>query len=230
MPTPKRRVQRIGHRGAPREFPENSLPAFARAIELGADAVELDVHKTADVIPIVHHDADVSSPRRRTKKPLASMTWEDVARVELAPGIFVPSLEQVLALAAGKATVYVELKGRHVEETAIAVIRKSRAQCAVHSFDHIAVVRAAEIAPELRRGILFDAYPVDVARSMRNASALDVWPQWELVDRALVERVHGEGGRVIAWTVNTTDSAERLVALGVDGLCGDDVRLFDHIP
>jgi glycerophosphoryl diester phosphodiesterase len=38
--------------------------------------------------------------------------------------------------------------------------------------------------------------------------------------------VHGEGGRVIAWTVNTVESAERLVALGVDGLCGDDVRLF----
>jgi glycerophosphoryl diester phosphodiesterase len=230
MPSPKRRVQRIGHRGAPREFPENTLPAFARAIELGADAVELDVHKTADGIPVVHHDPDVSAPRSRTKKSLSSMAWEDVARVELAPGIFVPSLEQVLALAANKATVYVELKGRHVEESAIAVIRKSPALCAVHSFDHTAVVRAAEIAPELRRGLLFDAYPADVARSMRNASALDVWPQWELVDPALIERVHGEGGRVIAWTVNTTDSAERLVALGVDGLCGDDVRLFGPIP
>ena len=226
MPTPQRRVQRIGHRGAPREFPENSLPAFTRAIELGADAVELDVHVTADGIPVVHHDPDVASPRGRTKNPLASMTWDDVARVELAPGVFVPSLEQVLALAANKATVYVELKGRHVEESAIAAIRKSVAQCAVHSFDHNAIVRAAEIAPELRRGILFDAYPVDVGRSMRNASALDVWPQWELIDRPLVERVHGEGGRVIAWTVNTVESAERLVALGVDGLCGDDVRLF----
>jgi len=226
MPTPQRRVQRIGHRGAPREFPENSLPAFARTIELGADAVELDVHVSADGIPVVHHDPDVASPRGRTKNLLASMTWDDIARVELAPGVFVPSLEQVLALAANKATVYVELKGRHVEESAIAAIRKSVAQCAVHSFDHNTIVRAAEIAPELRRGILFDAYPADVGRSMRNASALDVWPQWELIDRPLVERVHGEGGRVIAWTVNTVESAERLVALGVDGLCGDDVRLF----
>jgi len=226
MPTPQRRVQRIGHRGAPREFPENSLPAFARAIELGADAVELDVHVSADGIPVVHHDPDVASPRGRAKNPLASMTGDDIARVELAPGVFVPSLEQVLALAANKATVYVELKGRHVEESAIAAIRRSVAWCAVHSFDHNTIVRAAEIAPELRRGILFDAYPVDVGRSMRKASALDVWPQWELIDRPLVERVHGEGGRVIAWTVNTVESAERLVALGVDGLCGDDVRLF----
>ena len=154
------------------------------------------------------------------------MTWQDVARVELAPGVFVPSLEQVLTLAAGKVTVYVELKGRGVEERTIAVVQKSAARCAVHSFDHDAVARAARIAPELRRGILFDAYPVDVARSMRVASALDVWPQWELIDRVLVERVHDNGGRVIAWTVNAMSAAERLIALGVDGLCGDDVRLL----
>jgi glycerophosphoryl diester phosphodiesterase len=55
---------------------------------------------------------------------------------------------------------------------------------------------------------------------------LDVWPQWELIDQTLVERVHEAEGRVIAWTVNNTADAKRLIALGVDGLCGDDVRLL----
>ena len=229
MPTSKRGIERIGHRGAPREFPENTLPAFARAIERGADAVELDVHVTVDGVPIVHHDPDVRANGARTKIPLASMTWQEAAHVELTPGVFLPSLEQVLALVGSQATVYVELKGRNAEERTLAVVRKSVTRCAVHSFDHGAITRAARIAPELRRGILFDAYPVDVARSMRNASALDVWPQWELIDETLVERVHGEGGRVIAWTVNTTDAATRLVDLGVDGLCGDDVRVFDRL-
>ena len=86
------------------------------------------------------------------------------------------------------------------------------------------------IAPEIRRGILFDAYPVDVVRSMRDASALDVWPQWELIDEPLVERVHETGGRIIAWTVNDEATAANLVALGVDGLCGDDVRVFSKLP
>ena len=226
MPTSKRGVERIGHRGAPREFPENTLPAFARAIELGADAVELDVHATVDGVPVVHHDPDVHANHARRKTPLAAMTWQDVAHVELAPGVFVPSLEQVLTLVGTKATVYVELKGRNVEECAIEVIRNGVTRCAVHSFDHGVIARAAQIAPALRRGILFDAYPVDVARSMRSASALDVWPQWELIDEPLVERVHREGGRVIAWTVNTTEAANQLIDLGVDGLCGDDVRLL----
>jgi glycerophosphoryl diester phosphodiesterase len=226
MPTSRRGAERIGHRGAPREFPENTLPSFSRAIELGADGIELDVHVTADGVAVVHHDSDVATWNGRAKRPIVSMTAKQLSEVELAPGVFVPTLEQVVSLASAKAFVYVELKGRDTEASAIAVILASRARCAVHSFDHATIARAAEIAPQLRRGILFDAYPVDVARSMRSASALDVWPQWELIDQPLVERVHDAGGRVIAWTVNSTADAERLIALGVDGLCGDDVRLL----
>lgn len=229
MPTSRRGVERIGHRGAPREFPENSLPSFARAIELGADAVELDVHATVDGVVVVHHDPRVRRARGSNTALIAEMTWSEAARQELAPRVFLPSLEQVLDLVGSRATVYVELKGKGVEEAAIDVIRGGNARCAVHSFDHLVVARAAQLAPEIRRGILFDAYPVDVARSMRDASALDVWPQWELIDAPLVERVHDAGGRVIAWTVNSTSAAERLVELDVDGLCGDDVRLLSNL-
>src|SRR6185503_16073460 len=104
--------ERIGHRGAPREYPENTLPAFERAIELGADAIELDVHVTADGVPVVHHDPDVRAEPRRA---LAQMTWSEVARVHLAPGIAIPSLEQVLAAVGNRAMVYVELKGSNSE-------------------------------------------------------------------------------------------------------------------
>jgi glycerophosphoryl diester phosphodiesterase len=154
------------------------------------------------------------------------MPWSALSRVELAHGVFIPSLEQVLDLAGSLATVYVELKGEAVEERAIEVIAASNARCAVHSFDHAVVARAARLAPALRRGILFEEYPRDVDASMREASALDVWPQWKLIDEQLVERVHHAGGRVIAWTVNTTTAALNLARLGADALCGDDVRLL----
>lgn len=221
-------IERIGHRGAPREFPENTLPSFQRAFELGADAIELDVHLTVDGTAVVHHDPDVTiqaNPRRVTR-PIATMTWKELSRVELSPHITVPSLQQVLELARDLGTVYVELKGRSVEERAIAVIRATGARCAVHSFDHDAVKRAARLSPEVPRGVLFDRYPRDVVRSMREASARDVWPQWELIDAQLVERVHAAGGRVIAWTVNSASAAGQLLGLGVDGLCGDDLRLL----
>ena len=230
MPTSRRSVERIGHRGAPREYPENSLPAFARAIELGADGVELDVHLTRDGVAVVHHDFHLGGDHGPSRRALSGMTWTEASRHVLAPGVCIPSLEQVLQLVAARATVYVELKGKDVERAALTTIRESDTPCAVHSFDHLAVARAARIAPEIRRGILFDAYPVDVVRSMRDASALDVWPQWELIDEPLVERVHETGGRIIAWTVNDEATAANLVALGVDGLCGDDVRVFSKLP
>lgn len=214
------RVERIGHRGAPREFPENSLPSFERALALGADAIELDVHVSSDGVVVVHHDPDI---RRRA---IRTMAWRELSRVELARGVFIPSLKEVLDLVGSRATVYVELKGEAVEEPAIEVIGASRTRCAVHSFDHDVVARAAHLAPSLRRGILFDESPCDVLASMRAASAVDVWPHWKLIDERLVEQVHGAGGRVIAWTVNTTAAALDLVRMGADGLCGDDVRLL----
>ena len=54
--------EKISHRGAHQTLPENSIPAFLRAIELGADAVELDVHATSDGVVIVHHDPIVNAP------------------------------------------------------------------------------------------------------------------------------------------------------------------------
>ena len=221
-------VERIGHRGAPREYPENTLPAFQRAIELGADAIELDVHVTFDGVPVVHHDPELrrDDSRGSARRALAEMTWREVARIELAPGIAIPSLEQVLAAVGDRATVYVELKGTNSERATLDVIAAGQTRCAVHSFDHAMIVRAAQLAPAIRRGILFDAYPADVAAAMKETSALDVWPQWQLIDAPLVEQVHAQGGRVIAWTVNATAAAEQLARLGVDGLCGDDVRLL----
>ena len=221
-------VERIGHRGAPREFPENTLPSFQRAFELGADGVELDVHLTVDGTPVVHHDPEVTIQvrPRRIIRPIATMSWKELSGVEISPGITIPTLEQVLELARDRGTVYVELKGSGVEERSLDVIRAAHARCAVHSFDHQAVKRATRRAPEIPRGLLFDSYPRDVVREMHDASARDVWPQWQLIDKRLVDQVHAAGGRVIAWTVNTTDDAEQLVRLDVDGLCGDDITQF----
>ncbi|HET9425615.1 MAG TPA: glycerophosphodiester phosphodiesterase, partial [Gemmatimonadaceae bacterium] len=64
-----RNVERIGHRGAPRRYLENTLPAFTEAVRLGADAVELDVHVTADGQVVVHHDPALS--RRVTPAAMA---------------------------------------------------------------------------------------------------------------------------------------------------------------
>ena len=68
------------------------------------------------------------------------------------------------------------------------------------------------------------SYLIDPALPLSLTGARDLWQQWELIDRELVDRAHAAGGRVIAWTVNAMPDAERLADLGVDALCTDVAR------
>jgi glycerophosphoryl diester phosphodiesterase len=223
-------VERIGHRGAPREFPENTLPAFQRAFERGATAVELDVHATVDGAVVVHHDPALSrTVKGHPGQAIAELTLKQLQTVELAQGIRIPTLEQVFAIVPKGGRVYVEIKGSGIEAMVARVLSGAKRDCAVHSFDHGTIARMRDLAPDIPRGILYDERTVDVSRALRDTGARDVWPMWRLIDRATVERVHGENGRVIAWTVNGRRSARALIELGVDGLCTDDVRLLDNI-
>lgn len=201
------------------------MPAFRRALELAAAAIELDVRMSSDGVIVVHHDPVVAPPDGPAV-PIESMTWDSLSHVELAPGIHVPALGDVLSLVGDRATVYVELKARGIEEVVLATIRTGTARCAVHSFHHEDIARAAQLDPDVPRGLLFEEYPLDPAGAMRMAGARDLWPHWSLVDSRLVERVHDLGGRVIAWTVNEPADIEALVSMQVDAICTDDVRLL----
>lgn len=223
------RPARIAHRGAPREYPENTLPSFARAVELGADGIELDVHTTRDGVVVVHHDPvprATAANRRLAGRPIADLTHDQLRGFSVAPGVGIPTLTDVLSLVGEAAVVYVELKGAGIERQVIDVIQESTARCAVHSFDHAAVARAKTLAPEIRRGLLFSRRPRDPAASMQGAGALDAWPEWPLVDQDFMTSVRRIGGSVIAWTVNDAAAARHLTSIGVDGLCTDDVRLI----
>lgn len=217
---------RIAHRGASAEFPENTLPAMRRALELGADGIEVDVHATRDGIVVLHHDPAVTLPDG-VRLPIAEATLAELSAVELAPGVGMPTLGDVLSLVGTRATLFVEVKGAGIDAPLLATLRSAlSARVALHSFDHGAIERLSFEVPEIPRGLLWERYPVDVAGAMRLAGARDVWASRTIVDTALVARVHEVGGRLIAWTVNDPGEARRLAAMGVDGLCGDDVRLL----
>lgn len=224
--TSRARPMLIGHRGAPRERPENTLPSFLRALELQADGIELDVHCTLDRVVVVHHD---EIPRatppsgRLAGKRIDALTFDELQGFSVRGLALISTLAEALAVIRGRADVFVELKGAAIEREVVGVIRASIApeRCAVHSFDHAQVARARALAPEIRGGILFDRAVSDPAAAMRASNALDVWPSREHVTEMLVREVHDNGGRVIPWTVNDGGQAVALAALGVDGLCTD---------
>ncbi|MBK5188104.1 MAG: glycerophosphodiester phosphodiesterase, partial [Gemmatimonadaceae bacterium] len=221
----------IGHRGAPRERPENTLPSFLRALELQADGIELDVHCTRDRVVVVHHDEipRATPPSGRIAgKRIDALTFDELQGFSVRGLALISTLEEALAVIKGRADVFIELKGAAIEREVVSVVRASiaPARCALHSFDHAQVARARALAPEIRGGILFDRPVADPAAAMRAADALDVWPSREHVTEHLVTQVHDAGGRVIPWTVNKAGEAMALAALGVDGLCTDFIAVL----
>ncbi|HEX5972836.1 MAG TPA: glycerophosphodiester phosphodiesterase [Gemmatimonadaceae bacterium] len=209
---------RIAHRGLPRLARENTLPSFALALEAGADGIELDVHATRDGVVVVHHDPVTSDG--------LVIADEAHAAIRSATDAAVPTLAEVCELVAGRAELFVEIKGTGIGQQVLDVMRGYDAPFAIHSFDHPLIARMHRADGGLRLGVLFDDDTPDVAALMTATGARDVWPHAPLVTEALVDVVHAAGGRVITWTVNTASEARRLTALGVDGLCGDDVRIF----
>ena len=214
----------IGHRGAPRERTENTLPAFERALALGAHGVELDVHLTRDGVAVVHHDAvprATDATDERPAVPIAELEFAALRALQFADGSTIPTLAEALELLAGRATVYVEIKAPAATEIAVREIVASGARAAVHAFDHRVSLAVRALAPQLPTGVLLDSYLVDPAAALRAAGARDWWQRWDMIDAPLVARVHDAGGRVVAWTVNDADAGARLSGMGVDALCSD---------
>jgi len=207
----------IAHRGASVAEVENSLAAFRAALSLGADAVELDVHATADGALVVHHDEMIG------RHHVAHCAFTEVREHRLRNGEPVPTLEEALAIIVPEMIAFVEVKSlapRWDARLFDAIDRTGAPQrVRIHSFDHRIVHRLGAERPQLGRGVLSSAYPVHAVRMMEDADAQALWQHAPLVDLALVEKVHAADGVVYAWTLDDPDKMERLLALGVDGLC-----------
>ena len=214
--------EKISHRGAHQTLPENSIPAFLRAIELGADAIELDVHATLDGTLVVHHDDTVNAPGE-SRRRIAEISSSELKEFRLADDVEIPSLNEVFSAVGDKAFVYVEVKAPNIEPLVTRAIRESNARCAVHSFDHRIVKIVKTILPAIRTGVLDVARHIDPAVALQATGAQDLWQEVAFIDEDLVERAHTVNARVIAWTANDADQWETLRRIGVDGICTDRI-------
>ena len=222
-------VEVIAHRGLPRKARENTLAGFELALAAGADGIELDVHATRDGLVVVHHDATLAPPAGAptgTSGPaIATLTLAEL-RVAASGNDEIPTLAETLACVGDRAVLYVELKGSGIEQAVLAELAAHHTTAAVHSFDHRVSRHVRRLAPTMPTGILSASYLLEPGRALHLATARDYWEWWEMIDEALVGAVHAAGGRVIAWTVNSTEGVRRLAALDVDAVCTDEADVI----
>ena len=214
-----RRPSVIAHRGASGYEYENSRAAFRRAVMLDADGVELDIHATRDGGIVVHHDPEIPGVG-----PIAQLSLAEARQLRIPNGESLPLLAEILDLV-GDRDVWVEVKSLPpaYDHMLLAILDQGPTpqRYAIHSFDHGIVHRLGEARPGLHRGILISAYLRDAVAVMRAVGATTLWQEWQQVDQELVTQVHKADCTVIAWTVNEIGNLDRMVRLGVDGLCGN---------
>jgi glycerophosphoryl diester phosphodiesterase len=195
------------------------MAAFTAAVELGANAIELDIHATADGRIVVHHDECVGDVR------IADSTLADVRRHPLANGEPMPVLDDVLQALGQEIKVFVEVKGMAPvhDDAFLGVLTggPAPADYHVHAFDHRIVHRLLAQCEGLVGGVLSASYPLNPLIQLEQVGAEELWQRENLVDDELVAAVHAVGARVIPWTVDEPARIEELLDMGVDGICSN---------
>jgi glycerophosphoryl diester phosphodiesterase len=232
---PRTRPLNVGHRGASAAAPQNTLAAFRKAIELGADGVELDVHLTADGHVVVIHDFSVDKTTdgtgRVADKTLAALKALD-AGAKFSPqfaGERIPTLSEVFGALEGKLLVNVELKAPikshavSLVEPVLKVVRQHGMEKRVlfSAFNAHVLGAMRTIAPYLPVGVL---YAPDSPIYARHAW-LDPFephqarhPHFSMVTGPMVRWCHARGLQVNVWTVDQPDEMKRLIAADVDAI------------
>ncbi|MFQ5416439.1 MAG: glycerophosphodiester phosphodiesterase [Myxococcota bacterium] len=215
----------IAHRGASGTLPENTLPAYALAVDQRADMIEIDLHRTRDGALVVAHDEDLSGLGGDGE--IADATLAEVQGLDAGGGERVPTLDAVLDSFGGRIPFNLELKrGAEseypgLERAALEAVevRGLRAGTLFSCFYDPVLERLRALSPEARIALLLSprlaGHAVERARAL-GAEAIN--PSLRLVSRELVEAAHAADLAVYVYTVDDERDMRRLLALGVDGL------------
>lgn len=220
----------FAHRGSSAVFPENTMPAFERAIEENADYIELDVQETADGKVIVTHDSNL---KRITglNKNVWEVTYDEIKDLDAGSWfaeeyslLRIPLLSEVLDVTKNKIRLNIEIKPtgheKNLEESVAALINEYdfKDDCIVTSFSATSLKKIKNYDEEIQTG-----YILSVAYG--NLTAIDYADAFSInsmfVTKVLVDSIHAADRKIYVWTVNNKSVMEDMIEMNVDGIITD---------
>ncbi|AWG21179.1 glycerophosphodiester phosphodiesterase [Flavobacterium faecale] len=218
---------KIGHRGARGYEPENTLISFQKALDMGVDGIELDVHLSADGLVVVIHDETVD--RTTDGSGLVNeKTYEQLSHFRIEKNQNIPTLKEVLDLVDRKCFVNIELKGNGTAAPVVAMIQEY-VQVQKWSYDDF-IVSSFEWKMLSETVALDSNIPIAVLTETTIAAALDfakkikaraINPDFILLEIGTTEQLQREGFKVYPWTVNEIEDIKTIQNYGVDGIISD---------
>jgi glycerophosphoryl diester phosphodiesterase len=234
----------VAHRGIATEAPENTLAAFQRAIELGADAVELDVRLTADQIPVVYHYFYLGE-NTSVSGAIFDFTLAQLRTVEVYckenPAVKagrISTLAEILEAVGGKIGLEIEIKGPEPEAPEIigSVLNQFKnlwSKIEVTSYEPALLLAVQKTCPGIVTDLLYprseswmkpDVVQYEAIQRARLAHASAVHLHPTQLSEKIVAALHQHGIEIHAWDVNDGQALELVARLGIPRLCTDKFR------
>ncbi|MCS6999111.1 MAG: glycerophosphodiester phosphodiesterase [Aquificaceae bacterium] len=210
----------VGHRGIPAKELENTLQSIQRAIEVGADIVEVDIQRTRDGVLVLSHDENL----KRTfcvDINIRERSWEELKKLS-KDGYSPARLEEALELVGGRVGMFLEIKHPEDGGAVLELVESigARDWVALISFypEVIGALRGRVIT-----GLVYAKPPGSIPEAKKLGCSL-VLPKYTLATQKAVDFAHRLKLFVVAWTVNEPEKARELFERGVDGVATDDVE------
>ncbi|MBQ6874565.1 MAG: glycerophosphodiester phosphodiesterase [Clostridia bacterium] len=226
----------IAHRGFSGKYPENTMLAFSKAVEIGADGIELDVHFTKDGEIVIIHDETIDRTTDGTGF-VRDYTYEELSRFN-AYGRFegqfefqrIPTLREYFELVKDVEgfITNIELKTgifeyEGIEKAVIDLVKEFGLEdrTILSSFNHFTVMRCKEYEPSIKTGFLVESWIIGMGEYTKSHGIDCVHPIFVNLKPELYAEMKNAGREVNTWTVNEYDDIRRLADMGVDALIGN---------
>ena len=238
-----KKIVRIGHRGTG-YTDENTIHSFAKALELGVDMIEFDIHQTLDNRFVVIHDKSVDRTTNESGL-VANMTWGEISQYKTKHNHRIPLLEQALHFIGTKAMINVEIKNikpdglriladiinsysqKDFNNAGVNNTNSAFVQCKLHnniiisSFNHYLISEFKKYCPNVRTLALLEGLPISLAEFGTKANANIIGISQDYISKEFVDDAHRRDLSVYVYTLNTIDEINTVLAMGVDGIISD---------
>ena len=229
-----RRPLVTSHAACKGHAPENTLAGIERALALGADAIEIDVHCTSDGVPVLVHDEAVDRTTDGSgsvhEMALDVVRTLDAGARQFVPrfaGARIPTLSEAVEATKGRALLQIEVKQPGIEEQVAAVVRDcgAVADCEVHSFYPQVVQRMRAVEPRLAAALLTDGRRVvdwdDFFSFALSLNAQGISVHYGAATPERMRRGQRRSLTFMVWTVDDEEDIARMVDAGVDSVCSN---------
>jgi len=222
------------HRGASREYPENTHLAFEQALQAGAHMLEFDVRRTCDGRCVIMHDSTVDRTTSGSGA-VAELTWQQIRSLDAGQGQRVPDLDEMFAYA-DRAMLNVQIKTpREDDGVNIAMILADyfrdpliRRRAFVVAGDLPFMSKLRELVPDVRLCNTQLRHDPLAAATVEPVSQV-IQPRADTVDREMVAQAHRCGLKVNVFYADDADTANRLIDMQVDGILTNDPALLKRV-